>query len=112
MPNLDDKNYWREKLLTLQQDLIAQGKLQSDGRDTVELDQSKVGRLSRIDALQVQAMNNAVAVRRKNAGIKVKAALERLDEGEFGYCTVCGDDIVVERLEVDPATPQCLSCSR
>ena len=77
----------------------------------VELDQTKVGRLSRMDAMQVQAMA-AEAERRRAVEIqRIDAALKRLDEGEYGYCTACGDEISAKRLDSDPAAPLCIACA-
>ncbi|HCQ66996.1 MAG TPA: dimethylmenaquinone methyltransferase [Rhodobacteraceae bacterium] len=42
---------------------------------------------------------------------KIKAALDRVDEGEFGYCVSCGDEISAERLDVVPHTPFCRNCA-
>jgi len=42
---------------------------------------------------------------------KIKAAFVRMDEGEFGYCVKCGDEISDERLEVVPHTPFCRKCA-
>lgn len=103
-------NKWRDKLLALKADLTAIDSASANGRDVVELDQSKVGRLSRMDAMQAQAMNNAVAARRKSQLVRIKAALERLDEGEFGYCIRCGEEIAEKRLELDPSIGLCGSC--
>ncbi len=75
------------------------------------LDQDRVGRLSRIDALQSQAMNNAIAARRKAQLARVDAALARLDEDEFGYCVRCGDKIGRKRLELDPTVSVCTQCN-
>ena len=84
----------------------------SDGsRRPVELDQTRVGRLSRMDALQDQAMALEVENRRKQEIRRVEAALERIDSGDYGFCMSCGEDIEVKRLEIDPATPLCLSCA-
>lgn len=41
----------------------------------------------------------------------IKAALVRIEEGEFGICTKCGADISPERLEVLPYTPFCRDCA-
>jgi RNA polymerase-binding transcription factor DksA len=41
----------------------------------------------------------------------IKAALVRIEEGEFGICTKCGTDISPERLEVLPYTPFCHACA-
>lgn len=82
-----------------------------ESRKAVELDQTKVGRLSRMDAIQQQAMDNAIEARRQNNLQRINAALHRLDEGEYGFCMKCGDEIAVERLKIDPATPLCASCA-
>lgn len=82
------------------------------GQQTVTLDQQAVGRLSRMDALQNQAMAQAQARRRAAERQKIRAALQRLDEGEYGYCTDCGDAIAPARLAADPAIARCLDCTR
>jgi len=80
-------------------------------RAPVELDQTTVGRVSRIDAMQMQAMAQAQSRRRKQAAARVKAALARFEVDEYGDCLKCGDEIEPRRLELDPATPLCLSCA-
>jgi DnaK suppressor protein len=55
----------------------------------VELDQQSVGRVSRIDAMQMQAMSQAVQRRRVARRTLIQQALKRMEEGEFGYCTEC-----------------------
>ena len=42
----------------------------------------------------------------------IEAALKRLDEGEYGFCTKCGAVISAERLDVLPHTPFCRTCAR
>ncbi len=80
-------------------------------RAPVTLDQQSVGRLSRIDALQVQAMAKAAEARRLGGRTRIEAALRRMDEGEFGFCTRCGDFIGLGRLRIDPTTALCLDCA-
>lgn len=41
----------------------------------------------------------------------IEAALKRLDEGEYGYCATCGDEIDAGRLDLVPATPFCAACA-
>lgn len=41
----------------------------------------------------------------------ITAALARMDDGEFGYCVSCGDEISEERLDVVPHTPFCRNCA-
>ena len=43
---------------------------------------------------------------------KIQAAFVRMDQGEFGYCVKCGDEVSEERLAVVPHTPFCRKCVR
>ena len=92
-------------------ELVGRENLNSQSREAVELDQSRVGRLSRMDALQSQAMSLATDRRRKSEIQRLEAALRRLETDEFGYCTACGEEIGMARLELDPATPICITCA-
>ncbi|GAB4120292.1 MAG: TraR/DksA C4-type zinc finger protein [Rhodothalassiaceae bacterium] len=83
-----------------------------DSRKPVELDQQSVGRLSRMDAMQMQAMALAAGERRAQERRRVLAALHRFDAGEYGYCIRCGEEIAAARLRLDPTVPQCLPCAK
>jgi len=82
-----------------------------DGRQTVELDQTNSGRLTRANALQSQAMAQETDRRRQAELKRIDSALARLDDGEFGFCVVCGEEIGLERLNMDPAVPTCIDCA-
>ncbi|TPG39481.1 conjugal transfer protein TraR, partial [Sphingomonas koreensis] len=75
-------------------------------------DQESVGRLSRIDTMQVQAMAMAQQRRRQSEQIAIDAALKRIDADEYGYCLTCGDEIAEARLLNAPAVTQCIDCAR
>ncbi|MBT3203389.1 MAG: TraR/DksA family transcriptional regulator [Gammaproteobacteria bacterium] len=77
----------------------------------VELDQSKVGRLSRMDAMQGQQLAMEAARRRKLQLMNIEAALRRIQSDEFGYCLECGEEIDNRRLEFDPANSLCIECA-
>jgi DnaK suppressor protein len=83
----------------------------ADSRKPVALDQASVGRLSRMDAMQMQAMAQAAERMRVRDIARVEAALERLDAGEFGYCVTCGEKIGEKRLATDPIIPTCITCA-
>lgn len=78
---------------------------------TVELDQTRVGRLSRMDALQSQALSQEAIRRREIELANISSALARIEAGEYGYCEECGEEIAFGRLEIDPAGPLCVSCA-
>lgn len=103
---------FRAILTAILNDLDQNDALGQDSQKTVMLDQQSVGRLSRMDAIQQQAMAKATQVRRGQMRNKALAALARLDEGEFGYCVECGEDIPIKRLQLDPTIPTCVSCAR
>jgi DnaK suppressor protein len=77
----------------------------------VELDQSSVGRLSRMDAMQGQAMAIATHQRRQVELQNIEAALKRINHKEYGQCLVCDEEIAEPRLKLDPATPLCIDCA-
>jgi DnaK suppressor protein len=83
----------------------------AETRRPVELDQTSVGRLSRMDAMQVQAMALAAERKRHEEARRVEAAIRRIDDGEYGYCASCGDEIAAKRLAVDPTVPTCIRCA-
>lgn len=107
-----DLERFRASLLTAREALIAEDRLSAADRAPVTLDQESVGRLSRIDAMQVQAMALAQARRRQAERAAIDAALRRIDEGEFGFCRKCGDEIAAARLEHNPSVTTCIECAR
>ncbi len=81
-------------------------------RETVTLDQTSVGRLSRMDAMQRKAMADAEEARRQAEILRLERALKLIDEGEYGWCASCGEEIAPARLEVDPAATLCVRCAQ
>jgi DnaK suppressor protein len=103
--------HFRQRLLQLQRELHSLLETGEDAARVVELDQTSVGRLSRMDALQGQAMSQEQVRRRQLELQRIAAALRRLDKGEFGDCQDCGETIDVRRLEMDPAAILCIRCA-
>ena len=106
-----DEAAYRKRLLHLRAELTDRSASAREAGGTVELDQTRVGRLSRMDALQGQAMAQETARRREVELKRIAAALKRLDEGEYGYCVRCGDMVEPARLTLDPAVPTCVTCA-
>ena len=77
----------------------------------MELDQQSVGRVSRMDAMQVQAMAQSVEARRRARLPRIEASLRRLADGEYGYCVDCGEQIPAKRLAIDPTIDRCVYCA-
>jgi DnaK suppressor protein len=99
----------RQALLALTLELQAQLDTSDAAARPVDLD-DPIGRVSRIDAIQQQSMAQA---NRRGAQLRlqqVRAALERIDEDEYGLCAQCGDPVGFARLKVRPETPFCVGC--
>ncbi|MDH5325701.1 MAG: TraR/DksA C4-type zinc finger protein [Gammaproteobacteria bacterium] len=101
----------RCQLLQKQEQLLALDKTNKEASQTVELDQTRVGRLSRMDALQGQAMSQEAGRRRSQELQKIQTALTRMDAGEYGFCLRCEEPVHKARLEVDPAATLCIQCA-
>jgi DnaK suppressor protein len=102
---------FRRMLLQRRQELLSVKEAVEGAAETVELDQSRIGRISRMDALQLQAMSLENKRRRELELKRISAALSRVNEDEYGYCVNCGNEIAQNRLEVDPAAPLCIACA-
>lgn len=79
--------------------------------ETVELDQTRQGRLSRIDALQAQAMAQAAQRRAQQQLTRLAAADQRLSREDFGNCRQCDETIAWPRLLLDPSVQRCIACA-
>lgn len=101
------KTILMERLVELQQiDALSEG-----SRRPVELDQNSVGRLSRMDAIQQQAMAVAAQGRRHHDARRITQAFRRIETGEYGYCGTCGEPIALRRLQLDPTLAMCIECA-
>ena len=102
---------FRNKLIENRKILMTAIKGETESSKTVELDQSTMGRLSRMDALQGQAMSQETKSRHEEGLRRISAALSRMESSDFGYCLKCDELISVARLQVDPAAPLCINCA-
>ena len=99
----------RRALVALERELGDVHRASAEGAAPVELDEP-IGRLSRMDAIQQQRMveaNRAAMQRRLQL---VRAALRRFEEGEYGVCVGCGEEVGFPRLEAQPEAPLCIGC--
>ena len=80
-----------------------------DAAQAVDLDTPQ-GRLSRMDAMQQQAMASEQRRRAELRLKQVRGALKRFDDDEYGYCRTCEEPIAYKRLAATPETPFCVPC--
>ena len=111
-PHKIDFKKFKKRLEAARDELQYLETLTKEGRKPVELDQTQQGRLSRMDAIQVQEMALEQERRRELELLRINAALQRLEEGEFGFCSRCGEQIEIKRLEISPSNPLCLDCAQ
>ena len=109
--NKAQQNSFKKHLLDLRAEIEALAETRRDMSSTVELDQTRTGRISRMDALQQQEMAKAGQVRAESELNRINAALARIDDGSFGECVVCGEDIHEGRLQANPAITLCIRCA-
>jgi DnaK suppressor protein len=110
MPDVDLAET-RRRLIKLQQDLELESAAGKESAQIVELDQSRVGRLSRMDAMQAQAMAQASGQRRQMLLKAIDGALLRLDNDSYGFCQECEGPVSGKRLEFDPTASLCIQCA-
>ena len=80
-------------------------------RASAQLDPSRVGRLSRVDALQMVAMERALEERRRAEALRAQRALELIEEGSYGECVLCYEPIALKRIRLDPSLLTCVGCA-
>ena len=101
----------KELLLQMRTELRNLAVMGEEQAGVVELDQSKVGRLSRMDAMQAQAIAQETLRRRKSKLRAIAEALQRIEDDEFGYCLGCDKQINPKRLAIDPTAQYCINCA-
>ena len=106
-----DSETARARLAERREELRSLSSISAQSRAPVSLDQQSVGRLSRMDAMQQQAMAQATERNRAAELARIERAFRLIDEGEYGYCASCGEEIAEKRLEIDPTATLCTRCA-
>ena len=106
-----DSDYFRQLVKKRQAEINHIRERAEEGADVVELDQTQVGRLSRMDAMQMHEMNLESQRRRKRELLALEHALKRIEDGSYGECVRCGEDINSRRLEIDLTATLCIDCA-
>ena len=102
----------KSRLLERRNELEHLREISEDARKPVTLDQQSVGRLSRMDAMQGQAMAEATERKRTAELMRIERALKALETDEYGLCISCGEEIAQKRLDIDPSALSCIECMR
>ena len=107
-----DLKYFKKHLKARLEVITAGQKRQKEETAPVELDQARVGRLSRMDAMQQQAMFQAVARLTDLERQRIQSALGRMESDDYGYCVICDEEIAEGRLRFDSSVLTCISCAK
>ena len=102
---------FKQKLVDLREELRAFEASVEANAEPVELDQSKVGRLSRMDAMQAQQIALETKRRRQDQLRRIQTALSRIESDDYGYCIQCDEEMDSRRLNVDPSNAKCVKCA-
>jgi DnaK suppressor protein len=95
MRNDIDLKYFKKRLEERLEAITAGQKRQKKEAAPVELDQARVGRLSRMDAMQQQAMSQAAARLADLERQRIQYALARMESGDYGYCIICDEPFLI-----------------
>lgn len=109
---LKDKKELEQLILNQIADLEKQLNLSEHSSQTVELDQTLAGRVSRIDAIQQQKMAESSNIRDKKTLLELKSALEKLPNDDWGICQECDEPISIARLKIKPESIYCIRCQQ
>lgn len=102
---------YRTHLLSIEQELSERISKPQDEARPVSPDNA-IGRLTRVDAMQSQQMLLAMRQADERRLLRVKQALRFIEEGRYGTCMKCGEDIGERRLSVVPESILCVQCAR
>ena len=97
-------------LKQLQSELQEQLQLSKSSTAAVTLDQTLVGRVSRMDAMQQQSVALSTKEKAETRLRKVNIALAAMESGDYGYCARCDEGIGYDRLSAQPEARLCITC--
>ena len=98
-----DIEYFR----TLLNNMLEEAQHKGDSTDSNELFADPADRAS---AESDRAFTLRIRDRERRLIRKIQAAIQRLDEGTYGICEDCGEDISIPRLKARPVTKLCINC--
>jgi DnaK suppressor protein len=108
--NIEDLEHFRAKLTAMQGEIRAISESAAQDLKPMALDHTIAGRVSRVDAMQLQQMSQEAARRRQQLLVKIEGALRRIESERFGLCFLCGIEIDLRRLSADPTITRCRDC--
>lgn len=74
--------------------------------------ENAIGRISRMDAINNKAINDAALLKAETKLRNLKSALDRINEDDFGNCLKCKSKIPDQRIVLMPQSRYCVNCAR
>ena len=105
----EEQQTFRPRIETRIQEIRDSLAATAQDREAISPDAS-IGRLSRLDSMQMQQLALGVQTRMKEEISRLQEALGRIDRGIFGTCELCRKDISAERLDYQPDAAVCVDC--
>jgi DnaK suppressor protein len=97
----------RKRLLARQEEL--KGSLRQHGEESLDAGNGDVqDEIDQVTTLEAKTAALQLSTREFKALEDVRAALQRLDEGSYGKCVICGEPIDEARLRAIPETRFCI----
>ncbi|WP_432737246.1 RNA polymerase-binding protein DksA [Maridesulfovibrio sp. FT414] len=100
--------FFRETLNKMLDDILQKG--QETIEDMNESGENYADPADRATAESDRAFTLRLRDRERKLIKKIQRAIQRIDDGDFGICHSCGDDISVARLKARPVTTLCIAC--
>ena len=104
----DKLDYFRKKLEDMGKDLLQEA--EKTIHDMTDHTDNYPDPTDRASAESDRNFELRIRDRERKLLAKIKSAIERIDEGNYGICEECGDDISDKRLEARPVTTLCIEC--
>jgi len=103
-----DIQFFRDMLNAMLEDILQKGQATID--DMTETVEVYADPADRATAESDRAFTLRLRDRERKLIKKITQALQRIEDGEFGVCVECGDDIGIARLKARPMTTLCINC--
>jgi len=107
---MPDLKMYKSKLLSLRDDLVKRGNAISKDlhheEEQIEKDFSE-----QATQMENQDVLMSLGQDAKNTVMQIDKALIRIEEGSYGVCEQCGDEINAQRLEAVPFANLCIKCA-
>ena len=101
--------FFHEMLLQMKAEILEQTQ-SKDADDFVIADQELSDEMDLASSEGARTLNCKIYDRSIRLLHKIEDALVRIEEGEFGLCEECGEEIGIRRLQARPVATRCIEC--